>query len=145
MDPATFQLKNSPSSLVHCIETDVHCPGPDLDLPDDLDHLVGVEQLQAFHGILAAVFFFVGAQALVPLRLEDPVGPDHHHGCYGLALEVGHALGLAPSVEIAPPFVDGTLVEDQEAATKSGKIVDFSGIKSAQELLQLSLSSLQNR
>ena len=82
-------------SLVNIVERHVDRPRPPLDLADDVDHLVRVDPR------------FLGPRphggGLLHL-LEVHVGHGWR-GRDGLGLEVGHALGLAPHVQVAPPLL----------------------------------------
>ena len=68
-----------------------------LDPPDDLHHLIRVQELDL---LCLGVSLSRRHQWVVVIDVCHWVCDD------GLGLEVGHALGLAPDVEVAPPLID---------------------------------------
>ena len=98
----------------------MHSPRPALQLPDDVNHLVRVQHVgQPLVGAAAVLLALAeegGVVGPVGLTRGGDGGED------GLGLEVGHALGLAPDVEVAPPLVDragGGQVAGKEERRKS--------------------------
>ena len=81
----------------------MHCPGPRLHLLQCLHQSVGVQQpLSSCSGRCRRLLVLLMVRLVLGVRLD------------GLALQVGHALGLAPGVQVAPPLVDGTRVQQAE-------------------------------
>ena len=83
----------------------MHSPRPALQLPDDVNHLVRVQHVgQPLVGAAAVLLALAAEEGGVVGPVGLTRGGDG--GEDGLGLEVGHALGLAPDVEVAPPLVD---------------------------------------
>lgn len=74
--------------------------GAPLQALDVVDHLVGVEVLIGFGDLWVGV---PPSSSSTASAIRIPSGDNR------LALQVGHALGLAPDVQVPPPLLDGTV------------------------------------